>query len=69
MSALGTNGNAEVTVDTLKNGSGSSGSGTSADQKVKNDAQTLLTNASTIIDTLKTQCPWLETSDGGKAFG
>ncbi|WP_187871592.1 outer membrane beta-barrel protein [Helicobacter pylori] len=70
MAALKNGGN-EVTVETLKNNTSSSGSsGTNSnDTKVKNDAETLLTNASTIIDTLKTQCPWLETSDGGKAFG
>ncbi|WQT01768.1 outer membrane beta-barrel protein [Helicobacter pylori] len=62
----------EVTVDTLKNNTDSgdsSGTNSTNDQKVKNNAETLLTNASTIIETLITQCPWLETSDGGKAFG
>ncbi len=70
MAALKNNGT-EVTVETLKNNgnSGSSGTSSTNDTKVKNDAETLLSNASTIIDTLKTQCPWLETSDGGKAFG
>ncbi len=50
----------EITVDKLS---------TSDNNKVKNDAQTLLSNTNIIIDTLKTQCPWLETSNGGEAFG